>query len=332
MQKSKKQLLTLTALSCSILLCAGMTGCSSRNTATTNKTETSSTDSPAKNHANVVADETHNDEISADTTTSSGYYLSLGVLDEAVVPNTASRNRSDVTISHKKVLFPQGSMRSIAIKNWARKESAYNPSKAEIIQYIDALENAEIVKAIPENASEKMTKIETHMIYLNKQGKFRTISVTSFGNGYHELSVEKDDTENFAKSLAIKADTDKKYKQIFLRSKDAEKKIKSWIHWEDQDDKGFDAIQNAYLSVDGSLDNIKLTDNQLQLLQKHLRSGKRTSESPCGSEYYFTCTQEDGKTFHFSISADGESVSTDKNVYTIDHPNNVKIAKLLKDI
>ena len=36
--------------------------------------------------------------------------------------------------------------------------------------------------------------------------------------------------------------------------------------------------------------------------------------------------------FHFSISADGESISTDKEVYEVDYPNNSEIVELFKNV
>lgn len=270
--------------------------------------------------------------INADTSVSSGYYLSLGVLDHDVVRDGAGRNKPEVAVNGKNIVFPKGSIKSISIKSWAREEKAYNPPEAGIIQYMDALESARIVDAVPENVLEGMVKIDTHIIYLNSNGKFRTINVTSFGNGYHEISVEKDDTENFSKKVSIKSRTGKKYRYVFLRSKKAEKIIKKWLNWEKQGKKGFSHIQSASLSYDRNTDRIKLPGKHLDVLKKYLAKCKKTNGAPCGYENYFECVQNDGRQFHFSISSDGESISTDKGVYMLDYPDNKKIVKLFKKI
>lgn len=334
MKIPKKLLLTFTTLSFSILLSLSMVGCVAKdnNAKDEKKLETISEDSSSEKYADDVAEESQNDDTDEDTSISSGYYLSLGVLDENVVRNGAQRSESEVTVSNKKVIFPQGAIRSIGIKSWSRKEEAYNPPKAEIVQYVDALESAETVDEVPENVLKKMVKIETHILYLNSHGEFRTIGVTNFGNGYHEISVEKDDGKDFAKRISIKSDAGKKYQQVFLRSMDAEKIIKNWIHWESQGEEGFDSIKGASLTVEGKVNDIEFTEEQLKILKNYLKAEKKPSESPCGYENYFECTQDDGSKFHFSISADGESISTDKRVYAVDYPNNSEIVELFKNI
>ena len=44
------------------------------------------------------------------------------------------------------------------MKSWSRKEKHYNPPKHEIVQYVDALENAEIVDNVPEKVLKKWLK------------------------------------------------------------------------------------------------------------------------------------------------------------------------------
>lgn len=313
MRKFKKQLITVTLSSFIILLSLNAVGCGSKGDYKT-------------------GDESLDVDTDVDVSISSLYYLSLGNLVENVVRNGAGRHETEVTVADKKVVFPQGKIRGIAIKSWSRKEKAYNPPKSEIIQYVDALENAKTINKIPNNVSKKMIKIETHILYLNSHGEFRTVGVTDWGNGYHEISVEKDDAKNFAKGISIKSDTGKKYKQIFLRSTEAEKILKEWIHWESQGKKGFKSIQSVSLSVDGKTDEIKFTENQLKILKTYLKSDKKSAEAPCGYENHFECTQSDGNQFHFSISADGESISTDKSVYVVDYPDNMEMVYLLKEL
>lgn len=267
-----------------------------------------------------------------DTSVSSGYYLALGVLTENVVFNGAERDEAEVAVAGKSILFPQGGIRSISIRSWSRKEKPYNPLKPGIIQYVDALESAEIVDDIPENVLENTVKIEMHIVYLNSNGEFRTICVTDFGNGYHEISVEKDDKKDFAKKVPIKQDTGKNLHQVFLHSMEAENIIKEWINWESVGKESFEIIQSASLSVEGNPDVTRLTEEQLKKLKTCLKAAKKTTGNPCGYENYFECIQNDGTSFHFSISADGESISTDQGVYILDSPDNLEIVELFKEI
>ncbi|MDO4941679.1 MAG: hypothetical protein Q4E73_02415 [Lachnospiraceae bacterium] len=315
MREFKKQLLIVTMLSFIILLSLSLTGCAPKS---------GYSDKGEKSPETVSQD--------ADTSISSGYYLSLGSLNESVVRDGAERDESEVTVADKKIVFPQGEMKSVGIKSWSRKEKAYYPSKSELVQYMDALEHAEIVDDVPENVLKKMPKIETHILYLNSHGEFRTIGITDFGNGYHEISVEKDDVEDFKKEISIQSDTGKKYHQVFLRSMEAEKIIKEWIHWESQGEKGFESIQSAGLTIDENVDGFKLTEDQLNKLKAYLKAEKKPAEAPCGCENYFECILDDESQFHFSISADGESISTDRGVYVVDYPDNAEIVELFKEI
>lgn len=295
MVKFKRPLLVFNMLCLIILLSLGVTGCGSKNYSASKGSETVIPDSSSDVIENIptavpeggTVAENLDDGIGIDKSVSSGYYLSLGVLDRNVVWNGAERNGSEVTVVGKRVIFPQGGIRSISIKSWSRKEAAYNPQKSQIVQYLDALESGEIVDNVPEGVLSKMVKIETHILYLNSHGEFRTISVTDFGDGYHEISVEKDDAEDFAKEIPIKSDAGKKYHQVFLRSMEAEKIIKEWIDWEGQGKKGFETIQSANMMYDGKVDGIKYTENQLKKLKTYLKADKKPATAPCGYENYF---------------------------------------------
>ena len=344
MNKNKKQKLLLIVPGILTIISLSIPGCSTRDYRTREDQETVLSDyfSDVKNTPSDVPElgtpDRNKDEsanggcTNVDTSISSGYYLSFGVLDEDVVIDGAGRNKSEVSVNGKNVVFPQGGIRSISIKSWSRKEKAYNPPKSGIIKYIDALESAVIVDSVPKNVIEEMVKIETHIIYLNSHDEFRTVNIINFGNGYHEISVGKDDVENFAKKVSIKSGTGEKYNQVFLRSMEAEKVIKKWLNWEKQGKMGFRLVQSASLSYDGNADGIKLAEKPLNKLKKYLETCRKTGGTPCGYENYFECVQNDGNQFHFSISADGESISTDKGVYIIDYPYNEKIVEIFKQI
>lgn len=341
MKKPRKQFILFSVLCLTILFNMVITGCGLKVYSVKEEERTKNVSgnysSITETISSVIEEVDVSEKIPEDVNNinksiSSGYYLSLGVLDENVVLNETTRNESEMAVINKNIIFPKGVVKSISIKSWSRKEKPYNQPELEIVQYIDALENAEIVNNVPEKVLKKMVKIETHILYLNSHNKFRTISVINFGNGYHQISVEKDDTKNFAKNIPIHTDTGKKSNQVFLHSMEAEKIIKKWIKWEGQGKKGFSSIQSATLSVNGNPDVTEFTKDQLKKLEIYLESDKKTAEAPCGYENYFECIQEDGSKFHFSISADGESISTDRAVYIVDYPDNIEIVKLFKEI
>ena len=66
----------------------------------------------------------------------------------------------------------------------------------------------------------------------------------------------------------------------------AENIIKKWINWESQGKDGFSSIQNASLSVNGSMDVTEFTEDQLKKLETYLKSDKKLAEAPCGYENY----------------------------------------------
>ncbi len=280
--------------------------------------------SPAK------VEQTVKQESECDTTVSSGYCLSLGVLDENLVINGPDRNESEISIMGNKVVFPQGEIRAVCIGSWSRKDTAYNPEKSEIDGLIKELESAKKVRRLPKSVF-KNTRIQTKVLVLNSHGEFRTVCITSYGKGYHELSVEKDDQENFSKAVVIKSDQGDKKKYIFLQSYKIEQVIKKWMMFE-KNDNAFEKISKANMSVDEEDVSSWLREEELKRLKKCIKNRKETMDNPCGHDNYFKCTLQDGSIFHFSICSDGESLSTDLQVYTIDNLNSVKIANLLKSI
>lgn len=266
-----------------------------------------------------------------DTGVSSGYYLSLGALDKNVALNGQERNESEVSIVSDKMIFPQGAIRSVCIGSWSRKEKSYNPEQSEVDNLIKEIERAKIVKKLPGSVFGKMSKIQTKLLVLNSHGEFRTVHATTYGKGYHEISVVKDDPDDFSKTVYIKSDKGEKKKHIFLYSNEIEKIIKKWILFEKE--QSFDQISRAALSVDGENSSVQLSKEELDVLKKCLKDRKVASQNtPCGHDCYFVCELQDGNEFHFSVCSDGESLSTDQQVYIIDGSDSKKLFSLLKSI
>lgn len=282
---------------------------------------------------NTVAkvEKNEKEKTQCDTTVSSGYCMSLGVLDENLVINGPERNESEISIVKGKIVFPQGAIRSVCIGSWSRKEEAFNPEKSELDGLVKEIENTKVIAKLPEKAFGCMPRIQTKLLFLNSHGEFRTISVTSYGNGYHELCVEKDDSENFSQKVFVKLDSGDKKKRVFLQSYELEKIIKKCISFEKNDDI-FEKISKAEISVDEQDVSIRLRDKEIEMLKNYVKTRKKTVDNPCGHDNYFKCTLADGSNFHFSVCLDGESLSTDNQVYTIDNSVSCKICDLLKSI
>ncbi len=258
---------------------------------------------------------------------SSEYYSRLGGLDENVVKNGSHRDESEVIVAKDKLLFPQGAVRSIAIGCWSRQDKAVRPPKSEVDAYLDAIENAKIIKEkdVPDTILDKAF-IETHVLLLNSHGEFRIVDDVYFAEGYHQILVEKDDINEYAKSVRIKCNGKKKVSSVFLRSKKACKYIKNWMHWEKDAGDAFSKIEKATFSSVFNHCAVSLREDEIRLLKKYLKYATKNELSPCGHEYYYVCKLKNGKDLHLSISADAECVSVDGNVYSVDY-SHLKLMK-----
>lgn len=267
----------------------------------------------------------------SDILVSSGYCMALGVLEKNVAINGPERNESEVSILDGHILFPQGAIRSLCIGSWSRKDSSYNIKEAEIDSLIDEIENAKILEKLPEKKIDNISRIRTKVLLLNSHGEFRTVNITSYGKGYHEMFVEKDDEENFSSPVDICSDSGKKKEHLFFKSKEIENAIKKWIMFE-KNDNVFEKLNKVNLSVDESDASVQIQDEELEVLVNCIKNKKKTNDNPCGHDYYFECCLQDGSMFHFSLCSDGESLSTDRHVYSIDNSDSKKIYNQLKSI
>lgn len=311
-----------------IVLSIFVVGCS-RNSAKNMISNEKRNDTTVK--TNQKKEQTVKENLECDTSVSSGYYMSLGVLDENFVINGPNRDETEISIVNGKVVFPQGAIRSVSVGSFSRKDEAFNLEKKELDSLIKEIETTKSIVKLPKRVFENMPRIQTKLLYLNSHGEFRTISITSYGEGYHEISVEKDDVENFSKPVKFKVDKGGKKKHVFLQSDEIEKKIKEWISFE-KDGECFEKINQAKLFIDEQNTSTQLQDKEIDILKKYVKSRKKTVDTPCGHDNYFKCTLHDGSTFHFSICSDGESLSTDQNIYSIDSSTSSKISDLLKSI
>lgn len=252
-----------------------------------------------------------------DKSIASGYYLSLGGLNENVTINGSNRDEAELTVADNKIVFPQGAVRSIAIDNWGRKISSCDVSTSDVEAFVENIEKSELIDAIPARVQRKMCKIESNIVYLNSHGEFRTIGVVSYGDGYCEIFSREDSTEDFAEYVKLKNSKGEDVEQIFFKSEDVEKTLRDWIGFKEKKTDNFDKIKSASLFY-LDYDEIKLSDEQIEELKGYLKLCNRFGENPCGAEACFEAETSDGEKLYFSVAADGDFVCTDNHVYEID--------------
>ena len=172
-QNIAKVLVLLSMLTTSIVI----TGCGSK---TENSKERAKTNIIEQTEKNTEIEESTEDSFEmTDTTVSSGYCLSLGVLDKNFAINGSNRNEEELAILNDKVLFPQCAIRSICIGGWSRKNQAYRLEQSEVDVLVNEVENAKVIKKLPDSALKNTTRFKTNILILNSHGEFRTVCVTS---------------------------------------------------------------------------------------------------------------------------------------------------------
>ena len=83
--------------------------------------------------------------------TASSYYLSLGTLNQKVVIEGDNRDRDEVEIQNGKLVFPLGSVHSVAVREGEKKEHFVNASEEEIRNLLTTLENTKCETKITAN-------------------------------------------------------------------------------------------------------------------------------------------------------------------------------------
>ena len=270
-----------------------------------------------------------------DTSLMSGRYMQHGVLDKNYVINGSKRDEENVTVKNGRILFPQGCIRSICTDSYARNFEGFNPSHDKIKDLIKKIETATVIEKLPEdNEFNRITPIDTRFVFLNSHGEYIIITLSCLGDGYCLISSGADGETRDLEDIPIKSDDGKKYKYgAFVCSKALEKCIKQWISWEDIGDKGFDQIESMVMNYKYAPEKaVELPETAIKQIQKYLKHIDGTDYGTCGDEHQIVAKLKNGKAFHFSISADGDGVSTDKIIYTISNGDEkTKLIKLLNE-
>lgn len=159
--------------------------------------------------------------------TASSYYLSLGTLNQKVVIEGDNRDRDEVEIQNGKLIFPLGSVHSVAVREGEKKEHFVNASEEEIRNLLTTLENTKCETKITANADNKW---ETVLVYQNKDNEYRTIYLESAGDDKYLLRVKEDDRDEFAEVEDITdRETDIDYEMVQIQSQKITKIVKNWI-------------------------------------------------------------------------------------------------------
>lgn len=159
--------------------------------------------------------------------TASSYYLSLGTLNQKVVIEGDNRDRDEVEIQNGKLVFPLGSVHSVAVREGEKKEHFVNASEEEIRNLLTTLENTKCETKITANADNKW---ETVLVYQNKDNEYRTIFLESAGDDRYLLRVKEDDRDEFAEVEDITdRETDIDYEMVQIQSQKITKIVKNWI-------------------------------------------------------------------------------------------------------
>lgn len=275
-------------------------------------------------------------ELSFDKTIASGYDLSLGIYEKDMAINGADRDEKNWLISNKKISFPQGVIRSISIKDNAKKQRFVNISEDEIRDFIDIIENEDsqedVMKKQEDNILDDFYGMETEVVYLTGEGEYRVFHISSVGADYHCLTVYADDKENFSKEInMIDQDTKKKAEFSWIHSKQLTKILKSWIGWNDTTIDQLKDVKSITASWQGEEKEIKFTKKQLESFKKILNSEQEVRGEMPETEYYLKCTLEDGKEIPIGLSCYGE-IATEGHYYTLDKSNDSDSEKAMKVI
>ena len=202
------------------------TGCGNNN----GQKESQATQNPqAKQEAQGNTEsQTQITEAPSDTeNTASSYYLSLGTLNQKVVIEGDNRDRDEVEIQNGKLVFPLGSVHSVAVREGEKKEHFVNASEEEIRNLLTTLENTKCETKITANADNKW---ETVLVYQNKDNEYRTIYLESAGDDKYLLRVKEDDRDEFAEVEDITdRETDIDYEMVQIQSQKITKIVKNWI-------------------------------------------------------------------------------------------------------
>lgn len=175
----------------------------------------------------AMASETNSPGDSSSTSnTASSYYLSLGTLNQKVVIEGDNRDRDEVEILNGKLVFPLGSIHSVAVKEGDQKEHFVNASEEEIRNLLTTLENTKCATKITANADNKW---EVVLVYQTKDNEYRTIFLESAGDDKYLLRVKEDDRDEFAEVEDITdRETGIDYEMVQIQSKKITKIVKNW--------------------------------------------------------------------------------------------------------
>ena len=157
----------------------------------------------------------------------SDYYLSLGAFEESIVVEGNQRDRDEVQLVNGKIVFPEGMVRSLIIKNDTKEEQFVNASKEEMLKFISAVEKADCSTG---SVSKSEDGQEMILLYQTKEDEFLSVYIQSMGEDIYFVQVKEDDHDEFAEVEDISdRDSQKDYDAVQLYSKDITAYMDKWM-------------------------------------------------------------------------------------------------------
>ena len=217
-----KKLVAITTIS--LLLLTGCGGNDQQN-ATQQESQTQET----VNNQNESTSQTNTPEYSNSNTgqnVASQYYLSLGTLEKEVEIEGNDRDFDEVEIVNGKLIFPNGAIQSVVIKESDGKERFIQASEQEVRNLLNALENVDCSGTITANSDEKS---EVILVYKTKDAEYRTVYIESAENNHYLIRVKEDDWDEFAEIEDISdRNSEQDYDVVQIKSQKVSEIINNW--------------------------------------------------------------------------------------------------------
>ncbi|MCI5639903.1 MAG: hypothetical protein MR316_02810 [Lachnospiraceae bacterium] len=209
----------------SLLLLTGCGGNDQKN-ATQQESQTQDT----VNDQNESTAQTNTPEYSNSTTSqnvASQYYLSLGTLEKEVELEGNDRDFDEVEILNGKLIFPNGAIQSVVIKESDGKERFIQATEQEVRNLINALESVDCSGTITATSDKKS---EVILVYKTKDTEYRTVSIESAENNHYLIRVKEDDRDEFAEIEDISdRNSEQDYDVVQVKSQKVSEIINHWI-------------------------------------------------------------------------------------------------------
>lgn len=304
-----------------------LSGCSSNVTKPkTNLAQTSP--SPEEINLPEKADETDTPATSMDERFA--HDLELGTYEEIIALNGKRRDTGKILMKEDKVLFPQGSIRSMFANQYGRDVEFIKASKDEVLNVISTVEDAELVNV--NKVTLDIDKVDHlgmkfFIILLNSEGSFVRMSIEGRGNNYHLMEILYEGEEQ---------SYDEDVQSYFLHSEELTKIMKDLGGWKDIDVGNIKGIKNTHISNSRSKANpnkkeFDFTPEENQLFLKLIKKATLQymdlpAEDFC---YIVKSTTDDNQEIKMKISRGSAFIGLEGRLYRLEDEKDIKMLNKL---